>query len=88
MIVLIGIKYLLGSQYLYGWRPKWTRPFVLEEENATDELPVIRRQPSLKTWALFVLAAIGLAAEIVRLVKSPVFENIMLTVAWVGFNSL
>lgn len=84
VIVLIAIKYLLGSQILYRWRPKWTRPFVLEENSTVDELPLTRGRPSLKSWALFVLAVIGIGAEIVRLVKSPFFGYVMLLVAWVG----
>jgi hypothetical protein len=82
--VLIAIKYLLSSQYLYKWRPKWTRPFVSEEKETADELPVTRRRPSRKAWALFVLAIIGFSAEIVRLVKTPFFGYVMLIVSWVG----
>lgn len=86
--MLIGIKYLLASQYLYRWRPKWTRPFVSEQKDTADELPVTPRRPSLKARALFGLAVIGLGAEIVRLVKTPFFGNVMLTVAWVGLPLL
>ncbi|KAE8552103.1 hypothetical protein EYB25_005997 [Talaromyces marneffei] len=86
VIVLIAVKYLLGSQYLYRWRPKWTIPFVSEENTTPDELPVTRRQPS-QAWALLVLALISLGAEIVQLVKTPFFGYVMFTVAW-GLASL
>lgn len=82
--MLVAIKYLLSSHYLYKWRPKWTRSFVSEEKETADELPVTRQRPSRKAWALFVLAVIGLGAEILQLVKTPFFGNVMLTVSWVG----
>lgn len=44
----------------------------------------MRQRPSRKACALFVLALIGLGAEIVQLVKTPFFGYVMLTVAWVG----
>ncbi|EED14796.1 ABC bile acid transporter, putative [Talaromyces stipitatus ATCC 10500] len=83
LIVLIAIKYLLSSKYLYRWRPKWTHPFVYEETDVTDETFLTAcRQPLRKAWALFLLAVICFGAEIVQIVMLPCFGYIMLTVAW------
>lgn len=83
-MVVIGIKYLLNSSYLYRWRPQWTRPFVFEEELTDEVLLATRRPPIRKALALFVLAMLGLGAEIVQLLKSFSIACIALTVAWVS----
>lgn len=82
VIVVVGIKYLLSSPQLYRWRPKWTRSFVVEEDE-TYEIPSgLRLQPTRKALALFLLALLGLAAEAVQLVKDTSISYIVLTVAW------
>ncbi|OKL55876.1 hypothetical protein UA08_08841 [Talaromyces atroroseus] len=82
VIVVIAIKYLLSSSYFYRWRPSWTCSFVLEED-ATYEIPLATRRPPIrKAVALFILAILGLGAEIMQLIKRPSVDLTALTAAW------
>ena len=83
VISLLVIKHLLGRISMVA-RPKWTRPFVLEQP-LCPELPVEQTKQRMG-WViiLFAITVVGLAAEVVKLAPTGTdFAGYALLVSWV-----
>ncbi|KAE8349423.1 hypothetical protein BDV28DRAFT_61315 [Aspergillus coremiiformis] len=84
IVLIIGLGRALSCSSLTR-RPKWMRPFILEEPPC-PELPSER--PRQRTgWAMTLLAisTIGFAAELMKVVPHrSILSNIMPLVPWVS----
>lgn len=82
-IIIIGaVVFYLLSQFLHRWRPAWTKPFISERCQEWPDLPVEQRVG----WviSLFLLALVGLAAEVVKAITIGFdMAIISLLVSWV-----
>jgi hypothetical protein len=85
VILIIALHHLFGP-LLHRWRPKWTLPFVSEDEQQ-EELPQEgpKHRPLHWTITLFGFTAVGFFAEAWNCLYSRVnvFE-IIYVVSWVG----
>jgi hypothetical protein len=83
LAALVLLNYSL--QFIDGYWPKWTRPFVHEAKEKPSEVETpLTQQPVTGTFGLLVLATIGLTFQILNVffpIRQP--SAIYPAIAWV-----
>ncbi|KIV98718.1 uncharacterized protein PV09_09505 [Verruconis gallopava] len=80
---IVGLVSVL-NQALAGWRPEWTKPFIIEYADRVDESPrKSYRRPLLWILILLTLTLVGLLASTLELIfDSHQVASIFLLASW------
>jgi hypothetical protein len=91
--VVTAIPAILGGLILFFYllqllnlrRPRWSRPFIEETKQSSDDLPTAIYHPSFwVTYCLLVLSLIGLSIQVVAIfIPSRQLTAIFPSLAWV-----
>jgi hypothetical protein len=80
LICIANLTQPLVKQY----RPNWTKPFVQEQPLHHSEAPTGINTQSVKWVALFLLAMVGLSAQIAMSKSSLSLSRVILSASWVS----
>ena len=67
--ILAALVLLIYSAWLFkAYRPKWTKPFIVEDKESPDDLGPESTRPSLfLTYGLLLVSSVGLALQILTI---------------------
>lgn len=89
--ILSALVLLTYSLRLFdSHRPAWTKPFIKEEKEHSDELShAFWSRPSSSTFGLLFVAMIGLTMQVLAsFIPSPSFYGLFPSITWVRVRSL